>query len=34
MIQQYREQITSGTTDLATLASTESHCSSAQRGGE
>mmetsp|Transcript_1199 Transcript_1199/g.2880 ORF Transcript_1199/g.2880 Transcript_1199/m.2880 type:complete len:251 (+) Transcript_1199:133-885(+) len=34
MIQTFRERIVSGQVDFATLASTESHCSSAQRGGD
>lgn len=34
MIQAYREQIASGAADFAQLASTESHCSSAKRGGD
>ena len=34
MIQQYRQQISSGAADFGTLASTESHCSSAKRGGD
>lgn len=34
MIQDYRQRITSGGADFATLASTESHCSSARRGGD
>lgn len=34
MIQQYRQQISSGAVDFGALASTESHCSSAKRGGD
>jgi NIMA-interacting peptidyl-prolyl cis-trans isomerase 1 len=34
MIQDYRQQISSGAVDFGTLASTESHCSSAKRGGD
>ena len=34
MIEGFREQIVSGETDFATLAARESHCSSAQRGGD
>lgn len=33
-IQQFRQQLTSGQADFATLASQESHCSSAKRGGD
>ena len=33
-IQQFRQQLTSNQTDFATLASQESHCSSAKRGGD
>ncbi|KAK9813741.1 hypothetical protein WJX73_006223 [Symbiochloris irregularis] len=34
MIEQYRQQITSGKVSFEDLASTESHCSSAKRGGD
>ena len=34
MIQDYRQQISSGAVDFGTVASTESHCSSAKRGGD
>ena len=34
MIQAYREQVASGAADFGQLASTESHCSSAKRGGD
>ena len=34
MIKTFRERITSGEVDLPTLATTESHCSSAQKGGD
>ena len=34
MIEGFREQISSGQTDFAALATKESHCSSAQRGGD
>lgn len=34
MIQVYRQQLASGGADFAQLASTESHCSSAKRGGD
>ena len=34
MIEAFREQIDSGAVDFATLASAESHCSSARRGGD
>eukprot|EP00877_Chromochloris_zofingiensis_P003276 jgi/Chrzof1/1294/Cz10g02010.t1 len=34
MIQAFRERIVSGETDFKTLASQESHCSSASRGGD
>ncbi len=33
-IQQFRQQLTSGQSDFAKLASEESHCSSAKRGGD
>ena len=33
-IEQFRQQLTSGQADFATLASQESHCSSAKRGGD
>ena len=33
-IQQFHQQLTSGQADFATLASQESHCSSAKRGGD
>ena len=34
IIQQFREQIVSGQVDFASLASTESHCSSCRAGGD
>lgn len=34
MIEAFREQIDSGAVVFATLASAESHCSSARRGGD
>ena len=34
MILAYREQLTAGGADFAALAATESHCSSAKRGGD
>ncbi len=34
MIEGFRKQIVSGETDFTTLAAQESHCSSAQRGGD
>lgn len=33
-IQQFQQQLTSGHADFASLASQESHCSSAKRGGD
>jgi len=33
-IQHFRQQLTSGQSDFAKLASEESHCSSAKRGGD
>ena len=33
-IQQFQQQLTSGKADFASLASQESHCSSAKRGGD
>ena len=34
MIQQFREDLTSGRADFSELAARESHCSSAKRGGD
>ena len=34
MIENFHQQLTSGESDFATLASKESHCSSAKRGGD
>lgn len=34
MIENFHQQLTSGEADFATLASKESHCSSAKRGGD
>lgn len=33
-IQQFQQQLTSGQADFASLATQESHCSSAKRGGD
>ena len=33
-IQQFQQQLTSGHADFASLATQESHCSSAKRGGD
>ena len=33
-IQQFQQQVTSGQADFASLATQESHCSSAKRGGD
>ena len=33
-IQQFQQQLTSGQADFASLATKESHCSSAKRGGD
>ena len=34
MVENFHQQLTSGQADFATLASKESHCSSAKRGGD